>query len=299
MPSDLDRLVGISTIIDATGVGDVVLQPMRKALRFKGSGFVLTEAADAIDIELTGIGGAQGPVGNPGATGATGPTGSLATIGRLDATYSPIVLWSGNETLTDSSGNGRTATVSTGTVVYSDLWPGYRGFSLQSCRLSYTNAAVQLTGDLTIEGVFVFDAAPNGTALYCHSASGETSGANFLYGQYVLASRLPSWLSESGAGVDATFVGTITALPPPGQPFHFCTTRIGNIIRNYVDGTLIGVASGALTTPTGGASGSLFLGGETGTTHPSFLCADFKVIGAGLDDSQVAAEAERTIGQLY
>lgn len=301
MPSDLDRLVGIARIIDATSGSDVLMQPMRKALRLKGPGFIITPQDDAIQIELDGSAGAKGPTGDKGATGNTGPNGSLATIGRLDATFSPVVLWSLDGVLTDSSGNARTATVDTGTIVYCELWPGYRGASFQSLRLKLTNAAAQITGDVTVEGVFMFDAAPNGSTLFCHAGpfSSEASGDNFLYSTQVNATRLPNFLSESGSGTDATFTGATTCYPAPGVPFHFAMTRISNVIRYYCNGVLLGAASGTLTAPTGGASGSLYLGGHSASLHPNFLVADFKVIAAGLVGSDVLAESNRSIGALY
>ncbi len=297
--SALDALIGIKTIIDATSGSDVILSPARKALRFKGSGFIVTPQADAIDIELTGEGGATGPTGATGATGATGPTGSLATIGRLDTTHSPILLWSFDKTLTDSSGLGHTATVAAGTAVYCELWPGYFGMSFQSLRLSLTHADVQITGDITIECVMMLDAAPSNS--WCvHAATGETSAANYLYALGFTSARLLTTLTESGSGTNQTWTSDTVAAPAPGVPFHFCFTRISNVNRWYINGVLAGSASGTLTAPTGGASGALLLGGdETGALTANLLIADFKIIASGLDATQVLAESNRSIGALY
>lgn len=295
----LDALVGIKTIIDATSGTDIVLTPMRKALRFKGTGFLLTVQDDAIDVELTGDAGAQGPQGIAGPTGPTGAAGTLKTIGRLDTTHSPKLLWSFDSTLNDASGNSHTATVDSGTIVYSSIWPGYVGASFQSCRVSLVHADVRLIADLTVECIVLFDAAPAAGWLFIADASGDASSTtNICYGLRVEASRLVFLLWENGTGADVSVTSTGIALPPPGVPFHLAYTRISNVHRIYINGVLA-FTSGTLAAPTGGSATTLYVGGAVASFHPSVCIGDFKLIDSGLSGAQVLVEAQKSIGQLY
>lgn len=299
----LERLPGIRDIIDATGGGNIIL-PRSSRLRVKGGGIILTPTPDALEMQLTGVAGAKGAkgdTGDQGTQGVQGPAGSLATIGRLDTTHSPLGLWHFNGDLADASGNARTLSVDAGAAVYSELWPGHKGIDLNgTCRLTNSHSSFQLTGNCTVEMVCVLNGAPNANPVLICGASGETEATNVLYWlSFSGASRLFSWLSESGAGVDAAFALTAAALPAPGVPFHFAVTRASNVIQAYVNGVAHGPASSALTTPTGGTSGALWVGGAVTTLCAPLLLSELKIIGSALSAPQVLAEAERTIGALY
>jgi hypothetical protein len=231
--------------------------------------------------------------------------GSLATIGKLTTAHSPLGLWHFDGALTDSSGHenagSHTLAVDTGTAVYGDLWPGYRGLSLQSLLLSNSHADFRITGNITIEMVLMFDVAPDGAVPVSWTTIGGSDSDeanNTLYNINVPSTRIPGWFHEDTAGANNSFSPSAVALPPPGVPFHFAATRISNVVRMYVNGVLRGT-SGALNGAVGGGNGKLFVGGVTGTLHPNFLLGDLKITGSGLDDSQVAAEAALSVGQLY
>lgn len=231
--------------------------------------------------------------------GAQGLPGSLATIGRLTTAHSPLALWHFDGDVLDASGNARTLTVAGGTAVYSELWPGFRGLSFQSLSLTRTDAAMRIAGDMTVEAVLMLDATPTADALFGVTGPDETEAANIQWEWDVLANRQPVWFSESGAGVNASYGPAAAVLPPIGVPFHLASTRISNVIRWYCNGVLMGAASSALATPTGGTVATLQVGKVNSFFHPNFLMADLKIIGSGLTAAQVLAEAELTIGALY
>lgn len=300
--SYLEKLPGIRDIIDDTAGGAIVL-PRVSRLRIKGNGVVLTPRPDAIELEITGEAGPdgnQGPPGTQGGVGNTGPAGTLLTIGRLDGTHSPAGLWHFNGSLADSSGNSRTFTVDAGSAVYAELWPGFKGIDLNGLtRLVQTDAAFRILGDVTYEMVCVLNATPNGLALFAQQDAGETLATNTSAQVSLAATRLLTWTSEHSTGIDDTYALTAAALPPPGVPFHYAVTRTANVVQHYVNGVAHGPASSALTAPDGGTTSKLSLGGGVTTLGAAFLCAEFKVIASGLNSTQVAAEAERSIGQLY
>jgi hypothetical protein len=82
-------------------------------------------------------------------------------------------------------------------------------------------------------------------------------------------------------------------------PFHFCLTRTSNVLQAYVNGVAHGPASSTLTAPDGGGSAVFTFGGGVSTLAGAMLCSELKVIASALNSTQVAAEAELTIGQLY
>lgn len=299
----LEKLPGIRDIIDATGGGNIIL-PRSSRLRVKGGGIILTPTPDALEMQLTGVAGAKGAkgdTGDQGVQGVQGPAGSLATIGRLDTTHSPLGLWHFNGDLADSSGNSRTLTVDTGAAVYAELWPGFKGIDLNgTCRLTNSHASFQLTGNCTIEMVCVLNGTPNSIAFVAQNVAGETSATNTLFRLGVTtAARLLQWLTEHGAGVDDAYTLSTAALPPLGVPFHLAVTRTSNVVQFYVNGVAHGPASSALTAPDGGGSTVLNVGGDASNLCGPMMLAELKIIGSALSAPQVLAEAERTIGALY
>jgi len=237
----------------------------------------------------------------PATIGDTGPAGTLKTIGRLTTLHSPAGLWHFDAALTDSSGNARTLSVAAGAAVYAELWPGYLGLDFNgTLRLSQTNAAFQIGGNLTIEVVMVLNAAPNGFAFLVWGGPGETEAENAQYQVTINADRSMTFISEHSTGVNDTFTTAAAAVPPPGIPFHFCVTRVSNVIQFYVNGVALGGVSSALTAPTGGGTATLIVGSNVAfSLAAAMLIGDLKIAATGLSAAQVAAEAELSIGQLY
>ncbi len=220
------------------------------------------------------------------------------TVNVHDLTHAPIGLWQLNETLNDTSGNNRHLVMSAGNTRYTEIYPGVRALNLATTnRLNFstTGTALQRTGDITIEMLLLLYAYPAGLApLVSYQASGETEATNTLYETGLNVDQL-RWLSESGAGVDATF--SVDRLPALGEICHFATRRSSNVIQNFVNGSLLGSASGTLTTPTGGTSSSFWVGSVSGFT-PACAMASLKVVASALTNDEIKAEYNRTLGGL-
>ncbi len=322
--SNLDGALGIRTIVDATGVEPVEI-PLKGIFRIEGDGVDVEVTEDAVEITFngeqgpkgdtgdkgptgdtgaTGAAGTNGTNGTNGATGATGATGTLATIGRLGTTHSPIGLYHFNGDINDASGNSRNLSVDVGSVVYAELWPGFLGVDFNnSLRLKSTNGAFQIAGDITIEMMLVLNGTPNGSAVVACEGAGETQAENALYQiDFTGATRLVNMTSEHSTGVNDTYALTANALPPLGVPFHFAAVRESNKWQFYVNGVAHGPQSSTLTAPDGGTSGTFYVGGGTagvGGQAGPLLMAELKIIGSALNSTQIAAEADLTIGQLY
>ncbi len=107
------------------------------------------------------------------------------------------------------------------------------------------------------------------------------------------------WLSESGAGVNATasFSSSAMALPDPYQPFTLTLRRSSNVVRCYLNGVQFGSDSATLTTPDGAATSQLRVNGNGVASFPRIYA--LKIVASALTDAEVKAEHNRTLGVAY
>lgn len=231
-----------------------------------------------------------------GGGGGGGGGSSGASPSYLDTTHSPVGLWTFNEVLTDSSGNGLTLSVATGTEKYSPVLPGIMGFYLDGS--TYLNrayaAALAITGDLTVEWVGRVEDGGR-MVTHCGDILSATEANNQLYGVWI-GNNLLKMYSENGGGTSSDYQLTASGNTWPAH--HFAVTRTSNVIQFYVDGYAFGAASGTLTTPTGGTSGNITVGAPNniGVSPTTGCISSLKIIASALSASQVAAEAELALG---
>ena len=215
-------------------------------------------------------------------------------------TYQPLGLWQlTSQALTDSSGNGRTLTVETGTSRFTYLTPTLGGFYFDGSTALWYNvadSALAMTGDLTFECLFILEEVTAGAYWFNHSASGETEATNQLYGLQYSAASSPaiSWIQENGAGTNSTYSGANNFMFR-GQLCHVAVTRTSNVIQPYLNGRTWGSASSALTTPTGGGDGRLRLGADAATRIKGVM-ASAKLVGSALTAAQIMAERNFCLG---
>lgn len=213
--------------------------------------------------------------------------------------FSPVGLWQFNGNMNDSSGNGFTLAVESGSIHYGQLLPGIRGALLVSARLFYVTftSTLAITGDMTVECLINLPSYLISLRdLVSHENAGETSADNSLYGiDMVSGTGNVGFFSENNSGVDQYYALTER---PPLNPFHFAATRISNVIQFYLNGKAWGAPSSTLTAPTGGSSGR-FRVGLSASFGPEGVIASLKVIASGLTPTQVASEYNRTLGGLY
>lgn len=236
------------------------------------------------------------------AGGAYAAIGGAGSVALHDTTHSPVLLYQFQDNLLDSSGNGLTLSVTTGTARFTDVYPGVRGILIASTTtiLAAAGSSVyRLTGDMTIEAILYlyeyFNAATR-TLVSCQQA-GDAEADNTLYNIAMIhpTAQNLQWFSESGAGVDATYQ---IADRNPLSLCHFAVTRVSNVIQFYLNGSTLGAASGTLATPTGGGNG-VFRVGDNVNSAPFCAMASLKIIPSGLSAAQVLAEAQLTLGGAF
>lgn len=219
-----------------------------------------------------------------------------------DTTYSPIALFQFNGNINDSSGNNRHLTVNTGTEAYSEVSPTLQGIKFNNLKLTSTNAAFRLSGDMTIEFIMNMnpDNASDWAMIFSCSGAGEGQAENFLYSLYTRTptqNRFFTSLWEYGAGVNVQFDNT--GIVPYYQTIHIAYVREANVVSIYVNGQLYGNTSGTLLPPDGGTNTSFWVGGGLSDTNFSGIITSLKVIGRALTSIEVNSEFERTLGSLY
>lgn len=229
----------------------------------------------------------------------------MAYVNYHDTTYSPVGLWNLNGTLNDSSGNGFNLTVEAGTERYSDIFPGVRGFNFDgSTRLVYntTGTSLQITGSMTIEFLVVTRARASSTFVSYTTPSASTSSDNTLYSvgmDSTVNGGSLFWRSHHGTLVADSY--TINNNPGPLVLNHFAVTRTSNVIQFYLNGTVLGSASSALTAATGGTNSKLRIGSAVTSFQPvqASILASVKVLASALTADQIRGEYNNTLGNFY
>jgi hypothetical protein len=224
-------------------------------------------------------------------------------IRRHGLEHQPLGLWQPSSVnfLEDFSGNGRDLTVEAGTELYGFLHPSLSGFKFDgSTSLIYNvdDTGLRITGDITLEFLFMLQGTANNAVFMSHMALGENEAENHLY--CLKFGTLPAlvWFTESGAGTDATSnLGSSTV--QLYQLMHVAAVRSSGVIYLYLNGELANTPGSALTTPTGGSSGRLRIGADAGGNYITGIGTSFKVIGSALSAAQVAAEYNRTLGPAF
>lgn len=217
--------------------------------------------------------------------------------------HSPVGLWQLNGSLADTSGNGFTLTVESGTIYYAQVVPGIRGAFISSTILIYNTftSTLAITGDMTVEALISLPLYTLSQRYWVsHANAGATSADNFLYGISMLTSAgKVNYEAESGSGSPITYAPVIADTNrPPLSACHFAMTRISNVIQFYLNGRAWGVASTTLTTPTGGGSGRFRIGAPS-VGGPEGIVASVKLVASGLTATQIGLEYNRTLGGLY
>ncbi len=230
-----------------------------------------------------------------------------ARVRPHDTRRIPVGLWQfsgatgGTTDLTDSSGNGYTLTVETGTSRPTRLTPHLHGFFFDGSTTLWHNssvAALRLTGNMTFQCLWALDVGVASAPLVSHLATGETEVTNSLY-QFGHGAALNDvdFLSESGLGVNAAATLN-TGWAPPGHLCHVGFTRTSGVVQAYLNGRVWGSPSAALTTPTGGADGRLRLGGSA-TVRCRGSMASAVLIARALTAAQMKEDFHFTLGQAF
>lgn len=228
-----------------------------------------------------------------------------------------VVRYLEDGTLADALGAGPTLTVPAGTERWADILPGVQAFAFdEATRIGGTTyAPLQLADAVTVECIFRSfenNASADQWTLVVHEASGETSGANTLWGLKLLRNYSSSepvntlaWMHEYGSGTNALLSATGHALEPTGV-YHVVGRRAaasgGNAaVDLWVNG--VQVASGSLTQASGGTTSTVMrIGGNPDGATAANLSGAIgfvRVCSRALTDAEIVAAYNATLGGVF
>lgn len=228
------------------------------------------------------------------------------TIYRHTLRHAPVGLWQFDGNLNDSSGNGFTLTVETGTVLYAEIAPGVRGAYFDGSTQLYCttyNSPLNIQGDVTIEMLVMIVSYPSGgvnRSFVSHGAPGETYSTNFAYEfSFITGTPLTTrFLWEHDAGTNDAL--SLSALPALGVISHIAVTRTSNVVQFYLNGNAWGSPSSTLTAPNGSESGRFRIGDANPNSYaPNCILSSVKVVSKALTAAEIKAEYGRTLGAQY
>lgn len=237
----------------------------------------------------------DGSVAGSGGGGAATAT----ALGDLTSADSPVGLYLGAD-LTDSSGNGYTLTVNTGSVSHVSMF-GKDWFYLNDCVLTNSNAAFQIAGDVTI--FFQFIRLREYTSSEFFAYCGNETGGNSIYNhQWAVWSNGTVWaFTHQHSTKTGVTVGPAAPLKngANGGPHSMCMVRdaTANTVKYYLDGVEIESDSYG-TDADGGSSTQLYIGGSSAGTFlaKSMLMRNIWIKGEALSAANVLAKHNTAFG---
>lgn len=255
------------------------------------------------------------------ASGGTGGsvsvlTGSGGRVNYHDTTYNPVGLWQLSGSLVDIGSKVTHLTIGAGTQRHANMGPGLRGFQFDGSTFLVNTASLPasmcLTGSATVEMLAIIEPGSTSQTLFLIAGlTGDSTGQeNYLFQLTVGAAGELSYFAEQDVGTNISFATTGSCVPF-NELCHIAMTRDGsNVVRFYVNGSLL-EASTALAQANTGSSGPstarVLIGTETagsfstiGTTPANKTSiASIKLVDRELNAAEIAAEYQRTIGGLY
>ena len=214
-----------------------------------------------------------------------------------------------NGNLTDSSGNGYDVTVGSGTERYASFLPegSVKGFYFDGSTYLTRNVrtpALDLIGDMTTE--FLINYLSIGSSslnVLIYGANGETLDDNCLWSSVLsingnISSINTIWEYGAGLNVTTSFTQTINF----NETIHVATVRSGSSFSTYINGSLVGTATG-LTAPQTSASPiqKLYMGADTtlAINTATYILGGVRIFGSVLTDDQIAEDARSQLSWLY
>lgn len=210
--------------------------------------------------------------------------------------HSPVGLYNMDGNVNDTSGNTRNLTANESAVYSNGMVPGTEGVLLTGTQwLTHNNAVWQILGDITV--MFSWrptSVASSYTILGCIGGGGDTEAENALWSVRQVGGAL-QWDSEHGAGIDDSFAPGVPRLAA-NEWIHFVARRESDVITFFLNGKQVAQSS-ALTTPTGGGSGYLWIGSYFGLVETaSGTLSAVKIVPSALTDIQIQTEATKVLG---
>jgi cysteine-rich repeat protein len=159
------------------------------------------------------------------------------------------------------------------------------------------SSALQITGDVTVSLWINYDtlsSAASGNVLLSHGIAGEDASDNLMYQVSVKDDKTLRMQWENGAGTDITEESSTTATLTASSWHHIAFTRSSadKEVKFYASGVLLGTAQSFSLDPSGGGSGSLFIGRSAdGTNYFDGKLDDIRIYTSVLTGSQILALA--------
>lgn len=232
---------------------------------------------------------------------------------HYDLTHSPVALWKLDGNLNDSSGNGLTLSVRTGTARYAEVVPGVYGFYSDGSTILYrasADALLQIDNAITIQAIVKLHsyqtANTHGFLCMCASA-GESLETNYLY--WITATQPTGyWNLLWEYGVAGTNSGAHPMTPfRIGDSHVICFTRSARdgssncTAKFYIDGVLMATTASVPGAQKAGAANTQqfgLLGDWQSPSQPIGACsiASVKIIASELTADQVLSESNYVHG---
>ena len=230
-----------------------------------------------------------------------GDSGGL--IQKLGLEYNPVGLWLFDGNLNDSSGNDFNLSGSPEyTTTEIDKQVGAI-FGTSAWARPSRDAALAITGAVTIEAVISLNFAGLGMGICVVGANSSSSTDNIAYFALIGSSGeiIMSWETGSSVSQSVSSATGVRAIPQ-GIPSHLVYTRSAGETANvnlYVNG--INVGSGSRTAATGSTSTGCLLrvGTNSAGLNPidkGTVFTSLKIIAAELTPQQVVDEYNRVLG---
>jgi hypothetical protein len=222
------------------------------------------------------------------------------TVRPLDTRYGP------SDPILDSSGNGNTLTVETGTKRTSTLDPTVGGLLFDGATVLFvagTPAVLRIAGALTLVMQFVWwDLPAGGGALRTIVSHGQLPGAapatNYQYRWGMDNLSQGQFFNQHGSVVNDG--GTTLSTAARYQPSLVAITRsAGGVLRHGLNGLFAGGSFGTTALPDGGTTTHFRVGGDANSNFFIGVICSIGVYSKVLTDAQFLDLYNSTMGSTY
>lgn len=225
---------------------------------------------------------------------------SAGSGAHMDTSFSPAGLYLFDEDVTDSSGNSRDLTVSSGAEQYAPFShvKGDLAIPVGTAGVHFTqsDAAFRTLGAVSFMCVISPRALSGVIVLMACEAPGAAEADNANYALHLMDDKLRYFCETGPAGADV-FVTAEESLQI-GQPqiVGFTRNSGGDEVKVFVNGYKV-AENLSTTVPTGGGNATLSIGaGATGANQFIGVLGECQIITSELTEQQMADEAARLFG---
>lgn len=220
----------------------------------------------------------------------------MSYIKKFDNAHAPLCVFNFEGNNLDSSENGFDLPAD-GTPTYRHILPHVRSRVGGALLRPLSDAALRVTGDITVNVLLVLRSAPTNAHVIGFLNTGDLEVANAQWLLRIDSLDTLRWQQERGAGINDDYVLTAPGLLPAlgAHPHMLSVRRRNGRVSFAINGLQVGIEGPEAPPPTGGTTAVL----QVGMASAPYELLAVEVLPFAMTDGQWAARYDETLGAQY